>query len=95
MVDRNCWSRKLLGFYGQHAVEHVLKGWLSAYTDGRDFRHNLTGTWNGIISIEDWCNPGHDRFYDWVSDLFECIRCDGPNGDAGQKDWVTEYGNIP
>ena len=95
IVDRNCWSRKPLGFYGQQAVEHILKGWLSAYTDGQDFRHNLTGNWNGTISIEDWSNPGRDRFYDWVSDLFECIRCDGPDGDAGQKDWVTGYGNIP
>ena len=66
MVDRNCLSRKPLGFYGQQAVEHVLKGWLSAYEDGRAFRHNLTGNWNGIISIEDWSNPGRDRFYDWV-----------------------------
>ena len=95
MVDLNYRSRKLTGFDGQQAVEHVLKGWLSAYKDGQAFRHDRTGTWNGIVSIEDWSNPGHDRFYDWVSDLFECIRCDGPDGDAGQKDWVTGYGNIP
>ena len=46
-------------------------------------------------SFKDWSNPGHGRFHDWVSELFECIRCDGPNGDAGQKDWVTGYGHIP
>ena len=93
MVDRNYRSRKLLGFYGQQAAEHVLKGWLSAYTDGRDFRHNLTGTWNAIVSIEDWSNPGHDRLeigYRTCSSTFDATaQTLTPDSKTGSPDTET------
>ena len=54
--DANHWNLKALGHEARQAVEHAMKGLLTAHDDPSRFRHDLSSMWNHIDQNLPWAS---------------------------------------
>ena len=94
MVDKNHWNQKLVGFCAQQAVENVLKGWLSAHNDDRNWDHDLNRLWEGVQEKENWATPELQPVHEAVTELLDHTMYEDPERPGMESNWLTNYAVV-
>ena len=86
------WNIKATGYAAQQAVEHAMKGVLTAHNDDSRFRHDLSRMWDHVDTHPPWrVDDQGQRGRDAVRELLEYVTY--PNQDKPGEifNWLTAY----
>ena len=90
--NQDHWNMKTICNEAQQAVEHPMKGLLTAYNDDSRFRHDLSRTWAHIDANLAW-RPDEEgqRGKQAVRDLLEHITFPNTARPGQILNWLTAY----